>query len=431
MKGYVFEEFYSYIRQKPALLFWTILTGVLGMALSLCAGNLSKEAERQNKEYDRIYEEGQYTILGDHFYGEVEQELKAKPEYWNILKELNEMLHQSEEFEYLEIREQFSEVFDYQGGVENLKDYEYGYTTMVEHRGTEAFSNIKAIWLGEEVFEHFGLKVSEGRLFETSEYDYYFGKEKEILPPVLMGSGFRDAYQVGDIIYVNNFVMRGEVRVVGFLKEGSYTMNLATLQCLDRYLVFPMLRINDEPENGEERGLFRSLYYEKNNGLLYSCISREDMQSMVEAKCSQLGISGAYFVCGAENQPVANLGESLEDITKMIRYFAVGVLLFAVLILGLYLQRKIQQSGKYYAILFLNGFTRGNMITLILLEVFVILTGSAAGGILLGRIIVQWLFPGYQVGSIGMVSALLLSGITAVAVSLRSFWKTDISVHLK
>lgn len=431
LKFYCFYEMWFYIRKKATIVLFMILVGTIGLALMLCTGKLTDKVEEENAEYNRIYEDGKYSILADRFFGEVEQELKAKPQYWDILKEFNETLHSSDVFEYLEIREQYSEVFDYRGSDLNLKGYESGYTTRIQQRGTDVFSNIKALWLGEEVFEHFNLKVSDGRLFESEEFDYYFSREQETLPPVLMGSGFLGDYQVGDIIYVNNFVMRGEAQVIGFLEAGSNIMNLAAIQNIDRYLVFPMLRILDEPENPEDRAWFRSLYYEKNNGLLYSDIAENDIQEIVIKECKRLGIDGAYIVCGANNQPAADLGLSLDNVVKIIRYFAVGVSAFSVLILLIYLTVKIKKSGRYYAVLLINGFSKQDIAVMVAGEAVTILGLSGVFGIFLGKVLCSALFPNYYVDSVNALLTLAASGIIVVLVSLWSYWRVDISIHLR
>lgn len=430
MRRYCFNEFLIYIRKKPGIVILTILIGALGAALTLCTERLAGRAESENREYNRIYEDGKYSTLGDNFFDDVERELKAKPEYWNILKEFNEMLHTSEAFQYLEIRKQYSEVFDYRGKDENLSGYEYGDVQRVQQRGVDIFSNIKAVWLGEEVFEHFKLTASEGRLFEQDEYGYYFGKEQDVLMPVLMGSNFKGDYQVGDIIYVNNFVVRGEVQVIGFLEEGCSVYLLGTMEAMDRYLVFPMLRINDEPETAEERRLFRNLYYEKNNGQFYADIDEDDIQDIVTAECERLGIAGGYYVCGADNQPAADLGMSIDDIVKIIRYFAVGISIFSVLILLIYLRMKIKRSGRYYAVLLINGFTNSDIVAMIIAEAVLILGVSCVFGIMCGNLLCRILFHRYQANCLSLLLVQLISGVIVVVSSVYGYRKIDLSMHL-
>ena len=117
-------EFWFYIRKKPGIVLFTILAGAISIALILCTERLAGRMQDRNQEYDRIFEDGEYSILADRFFEDVEKELKAKPQYWDILREFNEWLHESEEFEYLEIREQHSVVVDYHGREENHYMYE-------------------------------------------------------------------------------------------------------------------------------------------------------------------------------------------------------------------------------------------------------------------------------------------------------------------
>lgn len=424
-------EFWFYIRKKPGIVLFTILAGAIGIALILCTERLAGRTQDRNQEYDRIFEDGEYSILADCFFEDVEKELKAKPQYWDILREFNEWLHESEEFEYLEIREQHSVVVDYHGREENHYMYEAGDEPRVEHWGDINFCNIKAIWLGEEVFPHFNLKVSEGRLFETGEFDYYFDRASDEPLPVLMGANFRGDYQVGDIIQVSNFTMQGKARVIGFLEEGSIVMKMASVQCIDRYLVFPMIHVFGQPELPEDRGFFRSLYYEKNNGILYSGISLEDLQEMILEKCERLGIAGGYIVCGADNQPAADLGMGFDDAVKIIRHFAAGISVFSIAALLIYLMVKIKKSGRYYAILLINGFSQRDIAAMAAGEAVVILGLSGLLGTLSGTLISRILFPRYRGETGSILFMLAASGIVAVAVSLWSYWRVDLSAHLK
>ena len=431
MKRYYFYEFWFYIRKKPWILFFTVLIGVVGTALMLCAGRLAKHTAVNNQKYDKAYEEGEYSILADRFFDEVEKELKAKPEYWNLLREFNNTLHSAKAFEYLEIREQFSEVFHYRGSDENLHGYENGNTVREEHRDEEVFSNIKAIWLGEEVFSHFNLAVSEGRLFIPEEFVCFLGQEQKQLPPVLMGDGFSGDYQVGDIIEVNNFVMRGQAQVVGFLEKGSSVMLLTQPQSLDRYLVFPMLCVQNQPELPEEIRFFRSLYYEKNNGLIYSDVSREDIQDIVTQECDKLGIHGAYLVCGANNQPTVDLGAGLDRAVAVICSFAVATSVFSIVVLLVYLLVKIRISKRYYAVLLINGFSQRDIAWMICAEAIVILGISGLFGIVLGEAVCHVLFPAFRSGFSWVFFSLLAGGIISVLVSIWSFWRVDLSSHLR
>ena len=71
---------------------FTILAGAIGIALILCTERLAGRMQARNREYDRIFEDGEYSILADRFFEDAEKELKAKPQYWDILREFNEWL---------------------------------------------------------------------------------------------------------------------------------------------------------------------------------------------------------------------------------------------------------------------------------------------------------------------------------------------------
>ena len=116
-----------------------------------------------------------------------------------------------------------------------------------------------------------------------------------------------------------------------------------------------------------------------------------------------------------------------DDAVKIIRHFAAGISVFSIAALLIYLMVKIKKSGRYYAILLINGFSQRDIAAMAAGEAVVILGLSGLLGTLISRI----LFPRYRGETGSILFMLAASGIVAVAVSLWSYWRVDLSAHLK
>ncbi len=421
------KELKFYISRKVGFVLLIVLLGQLGVILSMFTGEFKTGIIQQKNEYKEIYENGDYYILGDNFYNEIEVRFLLKNNWFDILEQFNKKLHEAEVFKYLEMRPQPLSLQNYNGREENLYMYESGSSGLYKGVGKDSYSAVKSYWLGSEVFDHFKLKISEGRYFTNEEYVI---DDIEYIA-VILGDNYKGAYIIGDEFLIDDVIYTGIAKVVGFLEKGASVNNSSRLVSLDRYIILPMFYCDELPEHREEGRSYKFLYYEKNNGIIYSKISPNDIQDIIHIMCQDLDINGAYFVCGATNQQVATFGISINNISNFIKYFAIGTNLFSGVVFSLYIYMKIRSCGRYYAILLINGFTKADILWMILHEVLFILILVGGIGTLSGKILCKLIFPGVTVSILQGLPTILVCGVLAVATAIISFLKTDISVHLR
>ncbi len=72
--------------------------------------------------------------------------------------------------------------------------------------------------LSEYALDGMGLKISEGRWFNKEEIDHPFDCERV---PVVLGSDFKDAFDIGDVLVSNARGLYDEAEVIGFLESNS------------------------------------------------------------------------------------------------------------------------------------------------------------------------------------------------------------------
>lgn len=96
--------------------------------------------------------------------------------------------------------------------------------------------------ISRNVIEDFQLEVSKGRLF--SETDYVLGEKI----PVLMGHGYAEIYEIGDVFECNYLFDTYSFEVVGFLKEGSKISPNGENFGLDNQVVIPAFAIDETKE---------------------------------------------------------------------------------------------------------------------------------------------------------------------------------------
>lgn len=415
-------ELSSYLKRNIKLLCMIVLLGQLGVILALVVGCLRSNVTKLNNVYKETYIEGNYYILGDRFVGDAEAELTNNPEWRSILKQLNIKLNSSDLFTYLEMRNASLSIIGYSGSDTNLYNYEYGDGNLYKATTADGYSTVKAFMLGSKAFDHFAIEIEEGRGFTEEEYDL----DNLKVMPILLGSNYRDAYKIGDIIQVQFVFFTGEAEVIGFLSDHASLTNSTQQISLSRYAVFPLFT----PSETTGSQAYRMLYFQKNNGLIYSKASANDVQDLVSSYCNELGITGGYYVCGATNQYNNSTGMTLGTLAQVISYLTIGISLFTAVLFAIYVCMKIIKSGHYYAVLLINGFTTGDILWMIQAEILITLVFICSGGLLLGNLICSLLLPYTTVPFLWGILPAICSCIFAVPAALICYARTNIAIYL-
>ena len=365
------------------LVFLLVLSSFLFSIAAIVTG---QQVEVKHK-YEKTYTEWQYYCLYNSLTGEAEREFYQDPPSVLGLKRLNELLQQEESFTYLEIYDNSVYIKDYTGPLKNLNGYESNsyenhHNVEIHGKGTGVYSGVKGLWLGKNVAEHFELPLSEGEF--PKEQDFIWSETDTI--KVVLGSGYRDVYQLGDRFGFDCFIANREAEVVGFLEEGatlSYKYN--GLINLDHYLLLPqydMKQLSKEVDS-EAYHSFWFIYLMKNDGMIASYTSAEYVQEVVYSLCEKAGLSPIYYVSGAKNQQLVTFGKNIEELTKTLLVLAIGSMVLSILLLCVHFVLRIKDNTQYYAILCCCGSSLRRIIGLVAGELFGLLLLSVTMGYLL------------------------------------------------
>ncbi|WMM26152.1 hypothetical protein RBU61_05610 [Tissierella sp. MB52-C2] len=106
---------------------------------------------------------------------------------------------------------------------------------------------LKSIWLGESAFNRFDNSIEKGRNLQNSDFKLESPNEPI---SVVLGSAYKDIYEIGDIFSLELISEVMDFQVVGFYKSGtSFSMDVGALHDvdLDHTIVMPHFIPEYEP----------------------------------------------------------------------------------------------------------------------------------------------------------------------------------------
>ncbi|MCR5206138.1 MAG: hypothetical protein K6E47_13995 [Lachnospiraceae bacterium] len=402
---FLFNELIIYMK-KGFLITCVIITCIAtAIVLSNLTTLIVHEAETDLQEYNETYADGKYYGIGDKLMGDVEDVFVKQDNCIDILINMNNWLHNNKYFKYFEGRaDQISYI-----------------SNEIEGEFKDTYNDIlNAFWLGPDDIEHFEIKTCEGSIFK--ETDFYHNKSLTNEPgrlcdgelPIVMGCRFRNKYEVGDTLDIYNFFYVGKAKIIGFLEANSKTVDSnGNIYVLDDSVILPFFT----DFSGEESSIYmRCLFLQKNNGKLYSKLTAEDLQDMVNEYMSYLGITGAYFVFGAKNQWQVVFATNLDNMINDIGKIAIGITAFSSITLAIFLFVKIKKSERYFGIMAINGFNKNQIRYLVLLEVLMIITMSLVLGIAITGLIHDISYQEYDVNYLKGLFPLVITGIAGFVI---------------
>ena len=160
---------------------------------------------------------------------------------------------------------------------------------------------------------------------------------------------------------------------------------------------------------------------------MYSKLNAEDLQEMVNDYASYLGIAGGYFVFGAKNQWQAVFATNLDNMIDDIRKIAIGITSFSALAIAIYLFVKIKRSERYFGIMAINGFTKGQIRNLVISEVFMIVIGSVIIGIAGTMLVHDISYQEYDINYLRGLIPILVTGVIGLIIGLIGVERQELS----
>lgn len=403
--------------------------------LSIFSFGIYQELKKDVADFSVQNIETQYYRLGDNFYNEYEQNLKASENYVAKLKNLYYSLTNATEFKYYEIYNNTVSLMNYIPNNKFLESYSSGdyETSIIRVDESLTVFQVNGIYLGNNVFQDFNLSLQDGDYFKKEHYNL----ENSLLSgeiPVILGSEYKEFYKIGDYIDACVFpVDEVKLKVIGFLETNSY-VNIGNgyVKLLDRYIILPSFDFNTYQTGEEYTSIYRSLYYVKTDGVIACNCDANTIQKVINNICSDLDIFPYYYVIGATNQPSYFLGLDMETMLVILKTMVIFIISFSIIIVTIFNLITVKRNIKYYSILLVNGFTYNNIKGLILLQPIYIFSTSSVISFIIYKIISYYLRMDFylEIFIFAFIALILISCLVGF-LGMKSLNKYDISVHLR
>ena len=155
---------------------------------------------------------------------------------------------------------QYYEMYAQSLGVEDGSFFDYGGRGLMTVKSGQ-YINAKALQVSQNVLEDYHIEAAEGRSLGGEDFVYYPGKRI----PVLIGSAYRDIYQVGGTFWAEYLFDWYEFEIIGILKEGAATDWGIGMYWLDEFIMMPSFSITGKTEVTDG---IRIHYANKTSGVL-------------------------------------------------------------------------------------------------------------------------------------------------------------------
>ena len=354
------EEIIFDIKRSHFLYFLTIFQFVICLCTCVISVIVSQNVETEKVIQDEKYVQEKLYDITDNLVGKYETDFFSNGNGLAKLKLFYAALANNENFKYLEVYENSIVLFGNTIADIFLIGYETGESEI--YRGKEnnqILNEIKCFWISRNVSEHYDFKYDEGSIWTDQETES--GKI-----PILLGYEYHTIYQIGDSINGIDPVHREcEYEVVGILEKGAYVNHNNRMYNLDRYVLIPLANETAFPMNKEEESRQKILYLFKINGMLKSNLSANELQDIIQILCEDAGIIPSSTVTGATNYQSYILNVSMIDIMNILKQITSMLIIFSLLTAMCMMWIKIEKSQKYISILYLNGFSRIQILLII------------------------------------------------------------------
>jgi|GEM_PF-1822129 len=369
MKSIIFEEikYFIFNRTRVAILL-IIAFSFSFIALNITLTDLIYAYKEQNAAEESYGDKTFYKIT---FFGEDEVINRlSSDEYKENIKNLYDSLKQCSLFDY-SCTFADSMLFYSADDVsyssddfplykkECLLGYEEGEADFYE---SENVLTLKAIYVSPNFENENHVTLSTGRWFATE--DFTVSRPDNIVLPVLLGSTYKDLYQIGDEIEnAHPATSKGvTLSVIGFLNENSYFYdNNNEKIILNRYMIIPNYDINYDYVLSD--GSYESFFsdsYNVFNKLINARIICSDENADAASKMfyKMINENKLYELSLIdETSGMQQYLNGLKDQTVSCGIIAVFMILLGVVMFCFQVYYNIRKNRKRYGIYIISGIT--------------------------------------------------------------------------
>ncbi len=385
----VFEEITALIREHSLVFLILTLQIIFTAATSVVANTLHNDVSTENVYIETNKDYHYYSVL-DILINEDEQTFLSKPDHITRLKILLSMIHNDESIEFFERYENPIHIFDEDIPDIFLRGYESGNNSRNRFWAEgHVVSNVKCVWMGDNVWEEFGISFESGRKWEKDEED------SEIIP-VVLGNAYKDIYEIGDMFegltptrYTDE---NTTFKVCGILEKDAVMIGRFDYINLDRYMLIPLPDKQALPLAPNENDEQYTIFICKLNGLVKTKLSANEVQFLMNELCKKVEFYPPLFVRGAtdiENHMVVLTSSEMLDIADRLSLILIIMTLFCA-ITGIIL--FIEKKRRYLSILQLNGYSQTECSLIIFGVLVVSLIIGNVIGLMLGAFVSYLIF---------------------------------------
>lgn len=382
--------------------------------------SMKQSSERYSSHFS---DKSRYELSDDLENGQLKYFTKNNSDL-NRLKTFYDELVSEQGYTFLETIVQPIYIQNFSGSDIFKYGYEDGYDiSNFEHNG-KLYSSVKSIFLNEDAWKEYGLKVTQGRSLSTNDFVLAGNK----LPAVL-GYEYMSYYAVGDILEINHYGKNFSMEIIGFLAQDSAILRRGGhITYLDRYIVLPAVTCPNDPISEEDRQFQGINYIEKVNGtvVLNNGYGLGQFISTLEDLRRKHDIFN-FSVWGVTNWEVKLLKITSERSIHLMTLLGWMMITFSIISLSVIMTCKLHKNRQEYAIHLMCGGSMWNIATYVLAECLIIFATSH----LLSFLITTLLFGRVIQYSIYWVAISTITILLASIQPLVYLSKLDISTLLR
>lgn len=341
-----------------------------------------------------------YELLDGYYEGEDYAEFTSRPDALSILKSYYQALSNSTDFDYLAMFDHYVLLQDNGLPEHFITGYEYGAEKHQEIINSITHTAVKSAQMNLAVPQFFGLKVAEGRTWSSADFK---GATKTI--PIILGSSYRNNYQVGNHISLQLYLNKLEAEVIGFLEENSKVYYKGNAEFyLDDYVLLPY--IDYENPNSEADKKFQIMnYFARVNGSIVlenTPLNTSNTMQRIDSIAQSTGFNEYSFIKFNPNyQPYRGMMTVIQENRNLVWTLFVFALLINLIVINLLLYLQQRRRLSYLAVHSISGATKGQMIAMQIREIGVISFSAYLSSFLI-------LFQLMQIGTITIQAYLLV-----------------------
>jgi len=244
-----------------------------------------------------------------------------------------------------------------------------------------------------EAYRLFGLRTDEGEDFDKDSFMLENANDKV---PIILGSNYRDYFNIGDTIDITYGVFDFSCEVIGILEDNTETPDFVNMyqesNNIDDYIIFPLgIGLKNNPKELDDiEGIAYNNFEAMDWGVVQ--VSNDIKVNDVVYELEKIAREFNYDPLRVVGTPLGiNVLRNESEITiKVMLMLTIIMTLFSVYGLFILFYDKVKDNGREYGIYLMNGCDVKLILSTCLIEIALILAPSL--------LVSKWLFSIDNVG---------------------------------